>query len=894
MHTHTYIMCVLIFYRFSLLLLEPGEFYFDDLSVVLIIMDRNNAEQEKRPGRLKLCSKSLVFDPKNLSLPLIKIPLKDCTSLNKYEPSLMSKISENTLDVTCSAYIEMLSGNILAPYVFQNETKKFLFVLNYAQVDVCLVSIKQLHRAASLPAAEQNQMVATIATARQSKVSFNLSWLEDLYEKVILETFGNKITPLVVNPGRIVLSSTNLYFQPFNNIEPHKLLKVRLAGIKRIIKRRFLLQQVGIEIYFKVLEPIKYLYLTLKTQEARDSLYKALLDLPELQLNHSDQEIMTLRWQNGVLSNYDYLIYLNSLADRSLNDLTQYPVFPWVISNYTSDTLDLSNPNNYRDLSKPIGALNPTRLERLKERYNEMPDPKFLYGSHYSTPGFVLFYLVRKFPQYMLCLQNGRFDHPDRMFNSIPDIWRNVLTNMSDFKELVPEFYDTELKGDFLENNYGIHFGYRYDGTKVGNVQLPQWAENSEVFVRKLREALESDIVSRQLHLWIDLIFGYKQRSVEAEKENNLFYYLCYEGSVNLNNVKDWNQRHALEIQIMEFGQIPKQIFQFPHPARTTLSQSSLVKHSTVLSNVSDSWCSKTVLEPIHLCQSHKEAITSVAVCHEGLSVASVGRDTLLKIHNLKTGRQERSAVLSTMTLSSLCILPDNATIVVGCWDSCVVIYDVECGRIVTKLVGHEDAISCIAWDEKRKRLISGSWDCTVRVWSTGASWNHMKPTNSLVSQLDMDNRIKCMVISKDNNQLAVGTEAGELIIWSLEHHLMTQQLSDEVNVSLNGVAFSEDGYQVLSCGNNCMLNVYDLTTGMQVCNKVFDEKLMCLAWVGGDKVVLGGAQGMVYLFDLVRVQLLKQVRAHRDAVLSIDVSYKGNVVVSGGEDHQLIVWEIS
>lgn len=46
-----------------------------------------------------------------------------------------------------------------------------------------------------------------------------------------------------------------------------------------------------------------------------------------------------------------------------------------------------------------------------------MNSPKFLYGSHYSTPGFVLFYLVRKYPQYMLCLQNGRYDHPDRMFN---------------------------------------------------------------------------------------------------------------------------------------------------------------------------------------------------------------------------------------------------------------------------------------------------------------------------------------------------------------------------------------------------------------------------------------------------------------------------------------------
>ena len=43
--------------------------------------------------------------------------------------------------------------------------------------------------------------------------------------------------------------------------------------------------------------------------------------------------------------------------------------------------------------------------------------PKFLYGTHYSTPGYVLYYLVRQAPEYILRLQNGKFDAPDRMFN---------------------------------------------------------------------------------------------------------------------------------------------------------------------------------------------------------------------------------------------------------------------------------------------------------------------------------------------------------------------------------------------------------------------------------------------------------------------------------------------
>lgn len=154
-------------------------------------------------------------------------------------------------------------------------------------------------------------------------------------------------------------------------------------------------------------------------------------------------------------------------------------------------------------------------------RYNEMPEPKYMYGSHYSTPGFVLYYLVRLYPQYMLCLQNGRFDLPDRMFNSCADVYKNCLNNMADFKELIPQFYDVEAEGKFLVNSKGINFGYRDSGVKVGDVKLPPWADGPKHFVQILRDALESDIVSKNLHSWIDLIFGYKQRGEEAVKASN-------------------------------------------------------------------------------------------------------------------------------------------------------------------------------------------------------------------------------------------------------------------------------------------------------------------------------------------------------------------------------------
>ena len=53
-------------------------------------------------------------------------------------------------------------------------------------------------------------------------------------------------------------------------------------------------------------------------------------------------------WVQRRISNFEYLMFLNTFAGRTYNDLTQYPVFPWVLKDYSSEKLDLDSAKSYR------------------------------------------------------------------------------------------------------------------------------------------------------------------------------------------------------------------------------------------------------------------------------------------------------------------------------------------------------------------------------------------------------------------------------------------------------------------------------------------------------------------------------------------------------------------
>jgi WD40 repeat protein len=79
----------------------------------------------------------------------------------------------------------------------------------------------------------------------------------------------------------------------------------------------------------------------------------------------------------------------------------------------------------------------------------------------------------------------------------------------------------------------------------------------------------------------------------------------------------------------------------------------------------------------------------------------------------------------------------------------CSILYNLEFGREMDSVRGHEDAVSCLAWGSKNQVLVSGSWDCSVRVWKGMADGRRIKPSSSLMAQFDHDAHITCLSLTR-------------------------------------------------------------------------------------------------------------------------------------------------
>ncbi|XP_019085122.1 PREDICTED: BEACH domain-containing protein A2-like [Camelina sativa] len=607
----------------------------------------------------------------------------------------------------------------------------------------------------------------------------------------------------------------------------------------------------------------------------------------------------TKRWQNGEISNFQYLMHLNTLAGRGYSDLTQYPVFPWILADYDSESLDLSDPKTFRKLDKPMGCQTPEGEEEFRKRYESWDDPEvpnFHYGSHYSSAGIVLFYLIRlpPFSAENQKLQGGQFDHADRLFNSIKETWLSAAGkgNTSDVKELIPEFF---YMPEFLENRFYLDLGEKQSGEKVSNVSLPPWARGSvREFICKHREALESDYVSENLHHWIDLIFGHKQRGKAAEKAVNVFYHYTYEGNVDVDAVTDPTLKASILAQINHFGQTPKQLFQKPHVKRRTDRKFPLhpLKHSMHLVPREIRKLSSSINQIITFNEKLLVAGSNCFLKPRGykkyirwgfpdmsLRFMSYDQDKLLSTHeNLHEGNQIQCAGVSH----------DGRSVVTGADDGLVSVWRVNKDglrgsrrlRLEKSLCAHTAKVTCLRVSQPYMMIASGSDDCTVIIWDLSSlSFVRQLPNFPVPISAIYINDLTGEIITAAGNLLAVWSINGDCLAV-----VKTSQLPSDLIVSVTGSTFSD------------WLETTWYVTGHQSGALRVWQMVHCTDPVSAENKPASDRTVGIHLGDQVpeyKLLLHKELKFHKKPVTALHLTIDLKQLLSGDSDGHLLSWTV-
>jgi len=711
--------------------------------------------------------------------------------------------------------------------------------------------------------------------------------------------------------------------------------KFSYDSVIEVHKRRYLLQPIALEIFSSdgrnalivfprnIRNKVHSRLMTVATQitnNAQESLagQKSNVSVEGgtgLLSNLIGETSVTQRWVRGELSNFQYLMNLNTIAGRSYNDLMQYPIFPWILADYSSDRLDLTKPSTFRDLSRPIGAQTSERLDQFKRRYSEWDDtetPPYHYGTFYSSAMIVASYMVRMepFTQHFLRLQGGHFDLADRMFHSVKDSWLSASKhNMADIRELIPEFF---YLPEFLKNDNKYDLGIKQNGMRLDDVILPPWAKNdAREFIRLHRCALESDYVSAHLHEWIDLIFGYKQQGQPAIEAVNVFHHLFYEGNVDIYNTDiDPIKKNAVIGFINNFGQVPKQLFKKPHPARKASNSSGGLSGAggiiasggqIPLTPILPSLTANSIVAAsqrvlTHYPQMLRQASTIIKelrgpvgqIVQVDKNIVAVEQNKLLippeYCRYIAWGHADRSLRLGLYESEKpifvwegsdnlepyeilCCTIPNNRTMITAGTNSLITVWRIDKARSfapVSNLYGHVQPITCLASSQAYSLIVSGSRDRTAIIWDLnrltfvrqiGGAGKGGKPIHQ--------GPISAIAINNSTGDIATCSTSW-LHLWSINGELLAQ-------VDTFGIAIQ----QSLADPNNIASSVSSNLSQLHILSVCFSQYS---EWDMDEVILTGSSDGSVAFWSMryYQSQMSKEEiadAAEKEANRYVDVS---------------------
>jgi WD40 repeat protein len=137
-------------------------------------------------------------------------------------------------------------------------------------------------------------------------------------------------------------------------------------------------------------------------------------------------------------------------------------------------------------------------------------------------------------------------------------------------------------------------------------------------------------------------------------------------------------------------------------------------------------------------------------------------------------------------------------------------VWDLEAGEERDILCGHTGPVRALALSGDGKRLVSGSYDRTVKVWDLGS--------RTEAFSLHADSAIDSVALSKDGRRLCAGTGGtpAAIKVWDLDACMELLTL-DGHRWNVSCLALNDAGTRLYSGSFDKSIKVWDLDTGKKM-----------------------------------------------------------------------------